>query len=308
MGILDGKIAIVTGSGHGIGRGEALELAAQGAKVVVNDLGGSASGEGADKRPADEVVALITSRGGQAVANYDDVADFGGAENLIATAYDAFGGHDILVNNAGIIRDKMIVSMTEEDFDAVVRVHLKGTFAATKFACIRWRERSKAGEGIRAAIVNTVSSAGLQGNAGQANYGGAKAAIAALTIVTSLEGSRYGVRANAVAPGGVTRLTGGVLKDRELKEPEEYADDEFSRLNPQNSAPMVAWLASDEALHVTGQVFRAVGATITHYEPWRLGAGVDNPAGDAKWDPAAIGAEINAHVFHSRHPGLKMGA
>src|ERR1700729_142097 len=293
MGILDGKIAIVTGSGHGIGRGEALELAAQGAKLVINDLGGSSSGEGADKRAADEVVEGIKARGGEAVANYDDGA--------------AFGGHDILVNNAGIIRDKMIVSMTEDDFDSVLRVHLKGTFAATKFACIRWRERSKAGENVRAAIVNTVSSAGLQGNVGQANYGSAKAGIAALTIITSLEGARYGVRANAVAPGGVTRLTGGVLKDVELKEPDEYGDDEFSRLNPQNSAPMVAWLASDEAMHVTGQVFRAVGANIAHYEPWHLGASIDNPKGEAKWDPAAIAAEVNAQVFHSRHPGLKMG-
>lgn len=307
MGILDGKIAVVTGSGHGIGRGEALELAAQGAKVVINDLGGTATGEGADKRPADEVVEVIKARGGEAVANYDDVADFGGAENMIATAYDAFGGLDILVNNAGIIRDKMIVSMTEDDFDSVLRVHLKGTFAATKFACIRWRERSKAGENVRAAIVNTVSSAGLQGNVGQSNYGSAKAGIAALTIITSLEGSRYGLRANAVAPGGVTRLTGGVLPDVELKEADEYDDEEFSRLNPQNSAPMVAWLASDEALHVTGQVFRAVGANIAHYEPWHLGGTVDNPKGEAKWDPAAIAAEVNAQIFHSRHPGLKMG-
>jgi NAD(P)-dependent dehydrogenase (short-subunit alcohol dehydrogenase family) len=307
MGILEGKIAIVTGSGHGIGRGEALELAAQGAKLVINDLGGSSSGEGADKRAADEVVAVIKARGGEAVANYDDVADFGGAENLIASAYEAFGGHDILVNNAGIIRDKMIVSMTEDDFDSVLRVHLKGTFAVTKFACIRWRERSKAGENVRAAIVNTVSSAGLQGNVGQANYGSAKSAIAALTIITSLEGSRYGVRANAIGPGGATRMAGGVLKDVEIKEPDAYGDDEFSRLNPQNSAPMVAWLASDEAMHVTGQVFRAVGTNIAHYEPWKLGASVDNPKGEVKWDPAAIGAEINAQVFHSRHPGLKMG-
>jgi NAD(P)-dependent dehydrogenase (short-subunit alcohol dehydrogenase family) len=307
MGLLDGKIAIVTGSGHGIGRGEALELAAQGAKLVINDLGGSSSGEGADKRAADEVVEVIKARGGEAVANYDDVADFGGAENLVASAYEAFGGHDILVNNAGIIRDKMIVSMTEDDFDSVVRVHLKGTFAVTKFACIRWRERTKAGENVRAAIVNTVSSAGLQGNVGQANYGSAKSAIAALTIITSLEGSRYGVRANAIGPGGATRMAGGVLKDVEIKEPDAYGDDEFSRLNPQNSAPMVAWLASDEAMHVTGQVFRAVGTNIAHYEPWKLGTSVDNPKGELKWDPAAIGAEINAQVFHSRHPGLKMG-
>ncbi|MCL5444984.1 MAG: SDR family NAD(P)-dependent oxidoreductase [Acidimicrobiales bacterium] len=305
VGILNGKVAIVTGAGHGIGRGEALELAAEGAKVVVNDLGGSQTGEGSDTRAADEVVKVIESRGGEAVANYDDVSDWEGASRLIAQAYDAFGGHDILVNNAGIIRDKMIVSMSEEDFDSVVRVHLKGTFCTTRHACARWRERTKAGETVRAAIVNTVSSAGLQGNVGQANYGAAKAGIAAVTIITSLEGSRYGVRANALAPGGVTRLTGGVLKDVELKEPDEYT--EYSRLNPQNSAPMVAWLASDESLHVTGQVFRAVGANIAHYEPWSLGGAVDNPKGDEKWDPSAIGPEVNARIFHSRHPGLKMG-
>ena len=305
MGILEGKVAIVTGAGHGIGRGEALELASEGARVVVNDLGGTASGEGSDKRAADDTVEAIASRGGQAVANYDDISSWDGAANLVASAYEAFGGHDVLVNNAGIIRDKMIVSMSEEDFDSVIRVHLKGTFAMTHHACARWRERTKSGETVRAAVVNTVSSAGLQGNVGQANYGSAKAGIAALTIITSLEGSRYGVRANAVAPGGVTRLTGGVIKDMELKEPEEYT--EFSRLNPQNSAPMVAWLASDEALHVTGQVFRAVGASIAHYEPWKIGASIDNPKGEEKWDPSVIGPEVNARVFHSRHPGLRMG-
>ena len=308
MGILEGKVAIVTGAGHGIGRGEALELAEQGAKVVVNDLGGSSSGEGADNMAADGTVEVIQARGGEAVANYDDISTWVGAGNLVAQAYDAFGGHDVLVNNAGIIRDKMIVSMSEEDFDSVIRVHLKGTFAMTHHACARWRERTKGGETVRAAIVNTVSSAGLQGNVGQANYGSAKAGIAALTIITSLEGSRYGTRANAIAPGGVTRLTGGVIKDMELKEPEEYT--EFSRLNPQNSAPMVAWLASDEAMHVTGQVFRAVGANIAHYQPWQLGESIDNKSKDgedAKWDPATIGPEVNARVFRSRHPGLRMG-
>lgn len=307
MGILDGKVAVVTGAGHGIGRGEALLLAAQGARVVVNDLGGSASGEGADKRPAEEVAGIIRSRGGEAVANYDDVADWGGSERLVHQAVEAFGRLDVLVNNAGIIRDKMLFAMTEDDFDSVLRVHLKGTFATTHHAMAWWRERSKAGDPVRAAVVNTVSSAGLQGNVGQANYGSAKAGIAALTIITSLEGARYGVRANAVAPGGVTRLTGGVVKDMELKEPDEFGPEEFSKLNPGNSAPMVAWLASDEALHVTGQVFRAVGNNIAHYEPWKLGASVDNPRGEATWDPAEIGAQINAHVFHSRHPGLRMG-
>ena len=305
MGLLDGKVAIVTGAGHGIGRGEALELANEGAKVVVNDLGGSVAGEGADKRPADEVAELIRSRGGEAVANYDDVADWKGSKSLVQQAVEAFGTLDVLVNNAGILRDKMIFSMSEEDFDAVIRVHLKGTFAMTHHASAYWRERSKAGNQPRAAIVNTVSSAGLQGNVGQANYGSAKAAIAALTIITSLELSRYGVRANAIAPGGMTRMSGSVVKDMELKEPDEY--EEFNPMNPGNSAPMVAWLASDQALHVTGQVFRALGSTIARYEPWALGTELENPKGAAKWEPADIGPELNAWVFHTRNPGLQLG-
>lgn len=304
MGILEGKVAIVTGAGHGVGRGEALELANEGAKVVVNDLGGSVSGEGADKRPAEQVAELIRSRGGQAVANYDDVADWSGAKNLIDEAVSTFGTLDVLVNNAGILRDKMIFSMSEEDFDAVVRVHLKGTFATTHHASVYWREKSKAGDQPRAAIVNTVSSAGLQGNVGQANYGSAKAAIAGLTVITSLELARYGVRANAVAPGGMTRMSGAVVKDLELKEPEEYT--EFEPMNPGNSAPTVAWLASDEALHVTGQVFRAVGSSIAHYVPWTLGESIEPPGGPAKWNPADIGPAVNAAVFHSRNPGMQM--
>jgi NAD(P)-dependent dehydrogenase (short-subunit alcohol dehydrogenase family) len=300
---------VVTGAGHGIGRGEALEMAAQGARVVVNDLGCSSAGEGADNGPADEVVEVITSRGGEAVANYDDVSCFAGAENLIATAYEAFGGLDILVNNAGIVRDGTIVSMTEEDFDAVVGVHLKGTFATTKFACMRWRERSTAGEPVRAAIVNTVSSAGLQGNVGQANYGAAKAGIAALTVISSLELSRYGVRANAVAPGGMTRITGTLMKDANIKEPDQF-EGEFEQMNPGNSAPMVAWLASDESLHVTGQVFRAVGSRINHYQSWTLGPTLeakDKSGTPRRWEPEEIGPEVNAMVFRSRAPGLRMG-
>jgi NAD(P)-dependent dehydrogenase (short-subunit alcohol dehydrogenase family) len=304
MGLLDGKVAIVTGAGHGVGRGEALELAAEGARVVVNDLGGSVGGDGADKRAADEVVEVIRERGGEAVADYDDVSDWNGAKDLVSQAIDAFGKLDVLVNNAGILRDKMIFSMSEEDFDAVVRVHLKGTFSTTHHASVYWREQSKAGDQPRAAIVNTVSSAGLQGNVGQANYGSAKAAIASLTIITSLELARYGVRANAIAPGGMTRMSGAVVKDMELKEPEEY--EEFNPMNPGNSAPMVAWLASDEALHVTGQVFRAVGSNIAHYVPWTLGASIEPAKGPDKWKPAEIGQAVNTTIFHSRNPGLQM--
>src|SRR5437588_193444 len=236
MGLLDGKVAIVTGAGHGIGRGEALELAKEGAKVVVNDVGGSVSGEGADKRVAETVADVIRERGGEAVANYDDVADWNGAKNLVDQAVDTFGRLDVLVNNAGILRDKMIFSMTEDDFDSVVRVHLKGTFASTHHAAVHWREQSKAGNQPRAAVVNTVSSAGLQGNVGQANYGSAKAAIAALTVITSLELSRYGVRANAIAPGGMTRLSVSVVQDMELKRPDQSED--INPTNPGNPAPM----------------------------------------------------------------------
>ena len=306
MGLLDGKVAIVTGAGHGVGRGEALELAGAGAKVVVNDLGGSVTGEGADKRPAEEVAEVIRSRGGEAVANYDDVSDFNGSKNLVGQAVDAFGRLDIVVNNAGILRDRMIFSMSEEDFDSVIRVHLKGTWCMTRHASEYWREESKAGRQPRAAIVNTVSSAGLQGQASQANYGAAKAGIAAMTVITSLELGRYGVRANAIAPGGFTRMVGQAMKDIEVKEPEEYT--EFNAMNPGNSAPMVVWLASDEALHVTGQVFRAVGNTIALYKPWALQEMQESKAKDgspAKWDPEAIGAMVNGDIFGSRATGLR---
>jgi NAD(P)-dependent dehydrogenase (short-subunit alcohol dehydrogenase family) len=307
MGLLEGKVAVVTGAGHGVGRGEALELAAQGAKVVVNDLGGSVHGEGTDKRPAEEVAQLIADRGGEAVPNFDDVGDWGGAENLVGTALEAFGRLDIVVNNAGILRDKTIVKMSEDEFDAVIRVHLKGTFNTTHFAGAHWAEKAKAGEQNRAAIVNTVSSAGLQGNVGQANYGAAKAGVAALTVIASLELGRYGVRANAIAPGGFTRMVGIHMKDIEVKEPEQYEDGEFVPLNPGNSAPMVAWLASDEALHVTGQVFRAVGNTIAHYQPWTLGSMIETPKGPRRWEATEIGATVNAQIFKCRAPGLQMG-
>ena len=307
MGLLDGKVAIVTGGGRGVGRGEALELAAQGAKVVVNDLGGTHTGEGADKTPADEVVDIIKQRGGEAVSNYDDVSSWGGAENLINTARDAFGALDIVVNNAGILRDASIVKMSEEEFDSVIRVHLKGTFNTTHFAGIYWQTESKEGRKRNAAIVNTVSSAGLQGNRGQANYGAAKAGIAALTTITALEMGRFGVRANAIAPGGATRMVVAAMPQLELKEADQVAEGEFERLNPGNSAPMVAWLASDEALHVTGQVFRAVGDGIAHYIPWTLGTEVTTPKGPRKWDPAEIGEQVNARIFHCRPGGLQMG-
>ncbi|MDE3087477.1 MAG: SDR family NAD(P)-dependent oxidoreductase [Acidobacteriota bacterium] len=307
MGLLEGKVALVTGAGHGIGRGEALELARQGATVLVNDVGGSVHGEGEDKRPAEEVAELIRAKGGRAGANYDDVADWAGAERLVRQAVEEFGRLDVVVNNAGIVRDAMLFSMSEADFDAVVRVHLKGTFAVTHHAANYWRAESKGGRQPRAAIVNTVSSAGLQGNVGQANYGAAKAGIAALTVISSLELARYGVRANAVAPGGMTRITATLRKDADVKEPDQLEDGDYDPMNPANSAPMVAWLASDDALHVTGQVFRAVGHRITHYRPWSLGPTVEPKGGPARWEPEDIGPAVNAQIFGSRAAGLQMG-
>ena len=204
---LSGKVAIVTGAGRGIGREHALALARAGARVVVNDVGAALSGEGSDTRPAQEVADEIAALGGEAVANYDNVADFAQAERLVRQAIDTFGRLDILVNNAGILRDRMLVNMTEEEWDAVIAVHLKGHFAPTRHAAAYWRERSKAGDEVRARVINTSSPSGVFGNVGQANYGAAKGAIAAFTIIVAQELARYGVTVNCIAPNARTRMT-----------------------------------------------------------------------------------------------------
>jgi NAD(P)-dependent dehydrogenase (short-subunit alcohol dehydrogenase family) len=305
MGMLDGKVAIVTGAGRGVGRGEAVMLADHGAKVIVNDLGGSVTGEGSDQRAADEVVDVIKSRGGEAASNYDDISDFQGAENLVKSALDAFGRLDVLVNNAGILRDKMLFNMAEEDFDSVVRVHMKGTWNTMHHASKHWREQSKAGNQPRAAIVNTVSSAGLQGQASQSNYGAAKAGIAAMTIIASLELARYGVRANCIGPGGFTRMVGQAMEGIEVKNPEEYT--EFDGMNPGNSAPGVVYLASDDSIPLTGQVLRVVGNNIALYKPWELGEqffSTDKDGNPTQWDPAEIGPTLNKYVFNTVNPGI----
>ncbi len=304
-GMLDGKVAIVTGAGRGVGRGEAVMLADHGAKVLVNDLGGTVTGEGSDQRAADEVVDVIKARGGAAASNYDDISDYQGAENLVKAAVSTFGGLDVLVNNAGILRDKMIFTMAEEDFDSVVRVHMKGTWNTMHHASKYWREQSKAGNQPRASIVNTVSSAGLQGQASQSNYGAAKAGIAAMTIIASLELARYGVRANCIGPGGFTRMVGQAMEGIELKNPEEYT--EFDAMNPGNSAAGVVYLASDDSIPVTGQVLRVVGNNLALYKPWELGEqflSKDKEGNPTQWDPAEIGPTLNKYVFNTVNPGI----
>jgi NAD(P)-dependent dehydrogenase (short-subunit alcohol dehydrogenase family) len=246
MGLLDGKVAIVSGAGHGIGRGHALELAKEGAKVVVNDLGSTLGGEGEGK-DADLTVDLIKERGGEAVGNYEDVADMEGAGRMVQQAVDAFGRLDILVNNAGIARDATIWSMTEQDWDSVIRVHLKGTFAPTHHAVNHWRSLSKAGDDVSyGRVINTTSGAGLVGNFGQANYTAAKAGIAAFTQTVSLEVYKMGVTVNCIGPAGATRMAASIPgAGIEAREPDEF--DEFSPMDPSNSSPVVAWLASDQA-------------------------------------------------------------
>ncbi|HJR18917.1 MAG TPA: SDR family oxidoreductase [Actinomycetota bacterium] len=262
MALLDGKVAIVTGAGRGIGRGEALLLAQHGAKVVVNDLGGEWDGSGADRRPAQLVVDEITGAGGEALANYDDVADFTGAESLIRQSIDTWGTLDILVNNAGILRDRMIFNMSEEDWDSVIRVHLKGHFAPTRHACAYWRERSKQSGGpVGGRIICTSSTSGLLGNAGQSNYGAAKAGIAAFAQIVSMEMGRYGVTANAIAPAARTRLTEATFG--EIK-----TVGEFDSWAPENVAPIVVFLATDAAAEISGQVFYTGGGTLQLYDGW----------------------------------------
>jgi NAD(P)-dependent dehydrogenase (short-subunit alcohol dehydrogenase family) len=298
-GICEGRVVIVTGAGRGIGRSHALEFASQGAKVVVNDLGGGVDGTGADTGPAAEVVAAIKDMGGEAVANGDDVSDFEGAKRLIDTAVSTFGGLDVLVNNAGILRDRMLINMTPEEWDAVIRVHLRGTYAPAHHAAAYWRERAKAGETNDARIINTSSASGIYGNAGQTNYGAAKAGIAAFTIIAALELGRYGVTVNAIAPGALTRMTENLGGGNR---PEVKAG-EFDARSPDNVAPLVVWLGSKESAGITGRVFNVSGGRISVAEGWHAGPGVDK--GD-RWDPAELGKVIPDLVAKAA-PNATMG-
>jgi NAD(P)-dependent dehydrogenase (short-subunit alcohol dehydrogenase family) len=256
MGMLDGKVAIVTGAGRGIGREEALLLASQGAKVIVNDVGASLQGEGGDKHPAQEVVDTIVAAGGEAAVNGDDIATWAGGKNVIDQAVDTFGSMDILVNNAGILRDKMSFNMEESDWDDVIRVHLKGHFATAQHACVYWRNRAKSGEEVTGRIINTTSESGLFGSAGQANYSAAKGGIVSLTWVLARELQRYGVTVNAIAPRARTRMTEDIFTEM------AKTDDGFDKFDPKNVANLIGFLASDEASDVSGQVFIVFGGDV----------------------------------------------
>jgi NAD(P)-dependent dehydrogenase (short-subunit alcohol dehydrogenase family) len=296
VGRFDGKVAIVTGAGRGIGRSHALLLASEGEAVVVNDLGGSSGGDGADATPAQQVVDEIAAKGGRAVANYDSVSSWAGAENMVKQAVDEFGGLDVLINNAGILRDKMSFNMDEAEWDAVVDVHLKGHFAPSRFAASYWRAKSKeTGEPANAKIVNTASESGLYGNAGQANYAAAKAGIASMTIVMARELERIGVRVNAIAPVARTRLTEQVAGD--FMNPKEG---EFDRFAPENISAVVGWLASDLSEGVTGQVVKVMGGQVQLLRGWRP---VSDSLSDKPWTIDAIEG-ISGDMFATAPRGV----
>ncbi|MBA3652652.1 MAG: SDR family oxidoreductase [Actinobacteria bacterium] len=284
MTICKDRVVIVTGAGRGIGRGHALSLAAQGARVVVNDLGAEVDGTGGSIGPAGEVVDAIRAMGGEAIANGDDVSDFDAAGRLVQSAIDQWGRLDVVVNNAGILRDRMLTNMTEAEWDAVIKVHLKGTFGPSHHAAAYWRNRAKAGETNDARIINTSSTSGIFGNPGQTNYGAAKAGIAAFTVIAAQELIRYGVTVNAIAPGALTRMTEGLNPNRPEPKP-----DEFDRSAPENIAPIVTWLASPESHDVTGRVFLVAGGVLSVAESWRRGPTADK--GD-RWDPAELGPVV----------------
>jgi len=283
--LCEGRVCVVTGAGRGIGREYALLLAAEGAHVVVNDLGGDRTGAGTDRGPAQQVVDEITAAGGAAVANTDDISSWDGAKALVDQAVEVFGGLDVVVNNAGILRDRMLVNMTEEEWDSVIRVHLKGTFAVSRHAAAYWRDRSKAGGTNDARIINTTSVSGLYGNVGQANYGAAKAGIAGFTVIAARELARYGVTVNAIAPGALTRMT------EDLPIP----DDVKATLDPRWVAPVCVWLASTLSADVTEQVIEISGTNFAIAEGWHRG-----PTGRPVADPADVDAAVRKLLADAR--------
>jgi NAD(P)-dependent dehydrogenase (short-subunit alcohol dehydrogenase family) len=290
---LAGKVAIVTGAGRGIGRAHALALAEAGANVVVNDLGAALSGEGQDATPAQQVVGEIKAAGGEAAGSGENVADFAGAERMIQQAIDEFGRLDILVNNAGILRDRMLVNMTEDEWDAVIGVHLKGHFAPTRHAAAYWRERSKAGDDVKGRVINTSSPSGVFGNVGQLNYGAAKAGIVGFTLIAAQELQRYGVTVNAIAPNARTRMTEAAFG--EIPTPE----DGFDPADPANNSPIVVALCADEAQDITGQVFFIYGGVVNMLSGWEAG---ELFASDERWDPDALLQELRDRLPNGAAP------
>jgi len=283
-GICEGRVVIVTGAARGIGRAHALEFARQGAKVVVNDIGTTLDGKGQSEGPAVEVVEEIQQLGGDAIVNADDVADWEGAKRIVHAALDKWGRLDVVVNNAGFLRDRMFANTSEDEWDAVIRVHLKGHFCVARHASAYWRDRAKAGEKLDARIINTSSGAGLQGSVGQGAYSAAKAAIAALTLVQAAELRRYGITANAIAPAARTRMTETAFAEMMAKPASG-----FDAMAPENVAPLVVWLGSAQARDVTGQVFEVAGGKISVADGWRKGPEVDK---GARWEPGEVGQAV----------------
>ncbi|MDV6299706.1 SDR family oxidoreductase [Dietzia maris] len=304
MGICDGRVVIVTGAGRGIGREHALAFAAEGAKVVVNDLGAGLDGSNVGESPAEQVVAEIKAAGGDAVVNGNDISSWEGARELVQQAIDTFGGLDVLVNNAGFLRDKMLVGMGEQDWDNVINVHLKGHFAPLRHAAEYWRAESKAGRPRQARVINTSSGAGLFGSVGQGNYATAKAGIALLTIQTAAEMKGYGVTANAIAPAARTRMTtsAGEGMASQMAAPE---DGSFDAMDPANISPLVVWLGSEESAQVTGRVFEVEGGKVTVCDGWQRAASEDK---GAKWEPAELGSVVPRLLDESPNPVPVYGA
>jgi NAD(P)-dependent dehydrogenase (short-subunit alcohol dehydrogenase family) len=299
MGICDGRVVVITGAGRGLGRAHALAFAAEGAMVVVNDLGASLQGEGVDLSPAQEVVNEIEAMGGAAIVNGDDISDWDGAGNLVDSAIEVFGGLDVVVTNAGIVRDRMFVNMTVDDWDAVMRVHLRGTFCPVKRAVEYWRAESKADRQRAARVITTSSGAGLMGSIAQTNYSAAKAGIATFTINIAAELGRIGVTANSIAPSARSRMTEEAFAEM-MARPESG----FDAMDPANISPIVVWLGSEQSGHVTGRMFECAGGELSVADGWQHGTPVDK--GD-RWDPAELGPVVDQLLAEAPTPAPVYG-